>query len=546
MINDLPLEIIEHVISFLTLKEKSKMRMICILWDNIISKWNIEIKKEMHRHIIKYVQMGDISMFEHIPLVAQYYLLDWAIQFKQKDIIFYAIKNGYDHFYCQDNVCNIITYIKESPVLANYFIPTKKSKIGLLTNIINQGNLDHIQFLLNSLDNICLKMPKYDCRCCSFLQKLFYCQKNVINFVLNYMFRFYSFCPDFIPQIIYHTASRGFTDLMENYLPLNDECYEQMINGIVDSFNDKIYDWYTKKYGKIRFSKYHRSKLNIKEIHCKNHSFIFFVLDKIHLNKKDMSVLYANIVHYNGQNHELIELITDYVIRNYCLKRPFESFIKDRYGIVFSIKLLNLISIKYLLSHGYKISEYDIKGFITNNRIDVLSYLKSINYHGLEIIIDNIISYETFMQKIPNYHTFIWMHHNTTISKTINISQFVCYFIVDEKDIVYLNFIHQEGYPFESNLYEDLIERCVNRKIKDTLAILIFDFLYNNKIMFHYEKILSIIRYNHIYLSAIILKWFIKHGIEMAEYMTQTDDTIKIKWLVKHGCPVFGEKKLKY
>lgn len=534
MINELPMEMIEYILSFLSLKERAKKRTICILWHDIILKWKPEIQKAMRQNFIKYVRVGDISFFKRIPLVAQYYLLDWAIQFKQKNIILYAIDNGYNHYYLRDNVCNIITYIKESSLLAHYFIPTKKSKIDLLLQIMEQGNLEQIQFLLDSLDNICLKIPKHNCSCHDVLQKLFNCQKNVIDYVLDYIQRFYCYCPELIPQIIYHSAYHGLIEILENYLPFNDEYYERMINGILDGFNDKVYYWYTKNYGQINFLSHHR--INIKEIRCQKYSFIVKIIEELRLSSREVSLLYANLVYHNGQNNGLIKMITDYVIKNYCIKKSFSQFIRDRNGITFSIKTMHLDGIKYLLKNGYVIHEYDIKGLITHHRIDVLSYLKNINYHDLELMIDNIISYEYFMQKIPNYDTFHWIHKNMSISKTNNISHFVCYFINNENEIEYLNFIHHEGYPLDPNLYEDVIERCVNRKIKDSLAVLIFDFLYGHQIVFHYERIRSIIRYNHLYLSAIILKWFIKHGIEMSAYMTQTDDIIKIKWLNRHGC----------
>lgn len=552
-----PAEIYEHILSFLPLKEKSKCKQISKLWYDIVFQWKDAILREMKKHYRKYVRIGNIGYFDSVPLSAQYYLLQWSVDYineaNQEENIVFAITNHYD-YYQPKLKSAIIPLMRENQIIDEYFSRTESLKWELLALAIETEDMNLISFMLNKITMV--KEHSVD-NGRKFYKLLFTKHKRVIDAVLAHFHKIKIIKLYQTSLIIQYAVRNNHLEYVEKYYH-GEECRSAIIKGIVKNPDEEIYQKCLAYVDYSHFSGNYWSSDNIRFgiIQDKSTQFFIQILNALSLNYEQIRTVYFNILSRNQENMHLIQVITDYFIKRYCkglysMKELINGKQFKTVNLPFEDKISKMICqfsvpiIKHLLELGYEPSRENLTKIINSNRIDILELLNSVDNQQLT---DYMFSIATSGKLYSiNLDTFIWLCDHCKIPKSINVTYQLIMNYDPANELGLVNYLYKAGFRFDGSFYEKIIRDPVHRSLTEW-KVNMCEFIYQRGYRFDSNIIGSVfepgIGFNG-HGNAIILKWFVKHGLMMTPRMIYINDIIRIKWMIKHGCS-YNKKWFQY
>lgn len=545
-----PVEIYEHILSFLNLRDKSKCKAVSKLWCDVVSKWKDDIFKEMKKHYRKYVRAGDISYFDSVPLIAQYYLLSWAIEYidkaNQKENIIFAINNYYD-YYQPKLRSGIIPLMREDRIIDDYFSRTESLKWELLALAVESEDLDDITFMLNKI--IMVKEYSTD-NGRKFYKLLFTKNKYVIDTVLTHfnkinIIRLYQ-----TNLIIQYAICNNHLEYVEKYF--NGEHYRSaVIKGIIKNPHEEVYQQCLCYVKDISFSGIYWSSdsVSIGIIPKKSIKFFIKIFDALSLNYEQLQIAYFSILHHNQENMHLIHVITSYIDKRYCkglynMKKLINGYQYKSDNRSPEEKISKMISqfsvpiMKHLVDLGYELDRENIIKIVNNNRVDILKYLHSVDNSQLRIQIASVMIHGNLYS--VNLETLVWLCNHYEIPKDIHAT---CNLIMNydpTNEMGLINYLYRADFQFDETLFEKII-RDPHHRSQTEWKVSMCSFIYQKCCGFFDSKIIKQVFEAGMFSfngcsDAIILKWFVEHGLSMTERMIYIDDITRIKWMIRHGC----------
>lgn len=548
--NNVPVEIITLIISFLDPIDAIKSGRVCTEWYDIVQKMMPELKTRINLHLKRYLKRGInvLQICDKISLVSQYRLMDWALSLhtgydtKRLGLIRYIIKHipGVSNLNTIDHLVLVMKYYDS---LSDYIYDI--NTMAIFNKAITTNNIETINVMINErILSVGINLGKFNCHILKkchiettkhIIYRLYenkYFLKQILHFnkVKCIWIMWFAYFNDItkLKELMGHKYlkrnKKSCSNAQTEYLlPFGDNGMIALIN----SGNCHVIEWYQNNIQKINF----KNKNNIHFTFLSNVTsdsyeiFLRNIFDAMPMcNIADSLETTINQKHFC--NTKLVNFILEYIIN----QDP--DYIKT--GNIIKYQFSNPETLKCFVEHGSVISKYNILMIhgITKN-VNIFDYcLTQIDVKYISS--DHMMKYRPYDWFLQNLGI---MDRKSNVIKNIILSK-------NKNKHVFelIKLYHANAYPISHRVYYCIMFRLFSsghQKLKyvDQWLIKICDYFYDqgidvepkifeNTCSVHCEKI-----------PAFLLEWFVNHGakIDQDTLYYNLDDFIKLKWFCEQG-----------